>query len=312
MISRRKFIRDSSWGTLGLSFALANTAFLNACNMNKLFFKISLAEWSLHRSLFNGEMSHLDFPAIARREYDIEAVEYVSTFFKGTGNKYLNELFQQTKAYDVKSVLIMVDREGDLGDLYEPSRIQAVERHYKWIEAAKFLGCHSIRVNARGEGSAKEVAKAAVDGLSRLSEEAAKENINVLVENHGGYSSNGQWLAQVMEKVNMPNCGTLPDFGNFCIHREEIDGEWQCTESYDPYQGVKELMPYAKGVSAKSHDFDKKGNETELDYEKLLKIVYNASYEGYIGIEYEGNRLSEKEGIKATKALLEKVGQTIS
>ncbi len=280
--------------------------------MNKLFFKISLAEWSLHRSLFNGEMSHLDFPAIAQREYGIEAVEYVSTFFKGTETKYLNKLLQQTIAYDVKSVLIMVDREGDLGDLYEPSRIQAVERHYKWIEAAKFLGCHSIRVNARGQGTAEEVAKAATDGLSRLSEKAAKENINVLVENHGGYSSNGKWLANVMEQVDMPNCGTLPDFGNFCIEQEEIDGEWQCTERYDPYQGVKELMPFAKGVSAKSHDFDKKGNEKGLDYEKLLKIVKNAGYEGYIGIEYEGDRLSEKEGIKATKALLERVGQTIS
>ena len=196
----------------------------------------------------------------------------------------------------------MVDSEGDLGEAYEPIRIRAVERHYQWVDAAKFLGCHSIRVNARGRGTAEEVAKNAADGLARLSEYGQKNNIGIIVENHGGYSSNGKWLSDVMKKVNNPFCGTLPDFGNFRISKDE---------SYNMYKGVKELMPFAKGVSAKTNDFDADGNEKRIDYEKMLKIVKKAGYTGYVGIEYEGHNFTEDEGIMATKKLLEKIGASL-
>lgn len=276
----------------------------------ELFFKISLAQWSLHKTLFDGSMTNMDFPAAAKNEFGINAVEYVNQFFKDKAKdqQYLQELKQRSADLGVENVLIMIDGEGHLGNLVEAERLKAVENHYKWVEAAKFLGCHSIRVNAAGDGSPEEVMKAAADGLAKLSEFGADHDINVIVENHGGPSSNGEWLSTLISQVGMDNCGTLPDFGNFCI-------EWTdegCANEYDRYKGVKELMPYAKGVSAKSHDFDAQGNEIHTDYKKMLTIVKDAGYNGYIGIEYEGGELSEKEGILATKKLLESVGGQIS
>jgi len=276
----------------------------------ELFFKISLAEWSLHRALQSKNMDNLDFPVKAKKEFGISAVEYVNQFFKdkATDTIYLSELKKRCDDNGVASVLIMCDGEGAMADLNEAKRKEAVENHYKWAEAAKFLGCHSIRVNCYGEGSADEVSKAGIDGLRSLSEFAQKIGINVIVENHGGYSSNGKWLSSVISKVGMPNCGTLPDFGNFCIRREKTEKGEVCAEQYDRYQGVKEMMPFAKGVSAKSYDFDDQGNCLETDYAKMLPIVKADGYKSFIGIEYEGSKLSEEEGIKATKALLEKLG----
>jgi len=203
----------------------------------------------------------------------------------------------------VRSLLIMIDGEGALGDPDDAKRTQAVENHYKWVEAAQALGCHSIRVNAASGGSYEEQLELAADGLRRLTEFGAKHDLNVIVENHGGLSSNGAWLAAVMKKVAHPRCGTLPDFGNFRISKDE---------HYDRYQGVKEMMPFAKAVSAKSHDFDEHGNEKHTDYQRMVKIVLDAGYHGYIGIEYEGSALSEPDGIRATKRLLERVREELS
>ncbi|BBM70065.1 sugar phosphate isomerase/epimerase family protein [Rhodothermus marinus] len=264
------------------------------------WFRISLAEWSLHRAIFGGKLDALDFPVVARREFGIEAVEYVNQFFfdRARDRAYLGELKRRAEGEGVRSLLIMCDREGRLGDPDPARRRQAVENHYKWVEAARFLGCHSIRVNAASEGSYEEQQKLAADGLRQLVEFAAEHELDVLVENHGGLSSNGAWLAGVIRMVDHPRCGTLPDFGNWRVDAET----W-----YDPYQGLAELMPFAKGVSAKSYDFDAEGNETRLDYVRLLRIVRDAGYRGYIGIEYEGDRLDEMEGVRATKALLERV-----
>ncbi|OFY60250.1 MAG: xylose isomerase [Bacteroidetes bacterium RBG_13_42_15] len=304
--TRRRFIKNSISASMGAAI-LADTDLFGIFSRNTGALKISLAEWSLHRALFANEISNLDFPKYARNEFGIDALEYVSSFFKGTGMDYLSELLKRTREHGVLNLLIMVDNEGNLGDLYEPARVQAIERHYRWIDAAKILGCHSVRVNARGEGTAEEVGKAAADGLASLAEYAEKQEISVIVENHGGYSSNARWLADVISRVNSKYCGTLPDFGNFCIKTEIIEGKAKCINEYDKYLGLKELMPYAKGVSAKSHDFDDQGNETSTDYIKMMQIIKNAGYTGYIGIEYEGNQLSEKDGIIATKRLLEKV-----
>ena len=257
--------------------------------------KISLAEWSLHRALGKGTITNLDFPRIAKTTYNLDAVEYVSTFFKGKGEDtgYLTSLKDSCTKYGVKSLLIMVDGEGNLADTSVAMRTKAVENHYKWVKAAKFLGCHSIRVNAAGRGTMGQMQAAAIDGLSKLCDYAAGYGINVIVENHGGNSSIGKWLAEIMKTVNKPNVGTLPDLGNFY--------------EYDRYKGVADMMPYAKGVSGKTYDFDADGNETKIDYAKMMKIVTDAKYSGYIDVEYEGNNLSEDEGIKASIALVKKV-----
>ena len=269
-------------------------------------FKISLAEWSLHRLLRDKSqnVTNLDFPRITKREFGIDAVEYVNQFFKDKAKdeKYLADLKQRCSDEGVTSLLIMCDGEGRLGDPNADSRTTAVENHYKWVDAAKFLGCHSIRVNAGSAGSYAEQQKLAADGLRRLSEYAKPHGLNVIVENHGGLSSNGAWLASVIKMVDMENCGTLPDFGNFRIGKGE---------EYDRYKGVDELMPYAKAVSAKTHDFDEQGNETHTDYERMMSIVLKHGYHGYVGIEYEGGKVGEKEGIRKSKALLERVANKL-
>ncbi len=278
---------------------------------SELFFKISLAEWSLHNALFAKEFDNLEFPAKAKNEFGISAVEYVNQFFmdKAKDNAYLTELNKRAADVGVTNVLIMVDGEGEMANPDGKTRMQAVENHYKWVEAAKFLGCHTIRVNCFGGIKAEESAKASAESLRKLSEFAQPLGINVCVENHGGFSSDGQWLTGVMKVVGMANCGTLPDFGNFCVRREKGD-QWEspCVEEYDRYKGVEEMMPFAKGVSAKATGFDAQGNCTETDYLKMMAIVKAAGYTGHVGIEYSGGTLSETDGIKATKALLERVG----
>jgi sugar phosphate isomerase/epimerase len=274
-------------------------------------FDISLAQWSLHRKLKSGNMDNLDFAKAAKEEFGIDGIEYVNQFFKDKAGDqgYLGQMKQRAADLGVKSLLIMIDGEGALGDADEAKRAAAVEKHFKWVDAAKFLGCHSIRVNAASSGSYDEQVGRAADGLAKLSEFAAKSGINVIVENHGGLSSNGQWLAQVIRKVAMDNCGTLPDFGNFTINR---GGNGTAPIVYDRYLGMASLMPFAKAVSAKSHDFDADGNETETDFEKMLNIMLDAGYRGYVGIEYEGRELSESDGILATKKLLERCREKLA
>ncbi len=268
-------------------------------------FKISLAEWSLHRAIRGGEINNLDFPRITREEFGIEAVEYVSGFFKDKArdSAYLADLNTRCADNGVRSLLIMVDGEGALGDADNAQGTEAVENHRQWLEAAQTLGCHAIRVNARSSGSYAEQMARSADGLARLGEIAKEFGINVLVENHGGLSSDGGWLSGVMRRVGMENVGTLPDFGNFCLSgRGTPEAVW-----YDRYKGMEELMPFAKAVSAKSHAFDAEGKETESDYERIMKIVLNAGYRGYVGIEWEGDEPGEYEGIRLTKRLLERI-----
>jgi sugar phosphate isomerase/epimerase len=298
-MNRRAFLKASA----GVTACLSITGLADAGTLvprKDPPFKISLAEWSLHKTLFSKKLDHMDFAKVAKNDYGIDAVEYVNQFFmtKAKDAQYIGEMKKRADDLGVRSLLIMCDGEGALGDPDEAKRKQAVENHYKWVEAAKALGCHSIRVNAQSSGTYEEQIGRAADGLRRLTEFADPHGLNVIVENHGGLSSNGAWLAAVMKKVNHPRCGTLPDFGNF---------EVEPGKTYDRYKGVEEMMPFAKAVSAKSHDFDAQGNETATDYRRMMKIVLGAGYNGYLGIEYEGDRLSEPDGIRATKALLERV-----
>jgi sugar phosphate isomerase/epimerase len=297
-LNRREFIIQTAMAApvFGLTFS-------NLPTMEKKIepiFKISLAEWSLNRLLFGGKLDHLDFPLVAR-QHGINAVEYVNQFFmdKAEDQTYLREMKDRADGEGVRSVLIMCDREGRLGDPDEARRLEAVDNHKKWVEAAKYLGCHSIRVNGYSEGSSEEQMKLVADGLRRLCEISDPYGLNVIIENHGGFSSNGKWLTGVMEMADHPRAGTLPDFGNF-----RISGRGEEVESYDSYRGVKELMPYARGVSVKTTVWDDEGNSSELDYERMMRIVLDAGYRGYCGIEH-GPEGKEWEGIMEVKKHLE-------
>jgi len=310
MSTRRTFIKQSVLSAGALALMKPSSAELKAAGL-----EISLAEWSLHRALEAGTIDHLDFPSIAKKEYGISAVEYVNGFFGGKkmnfkeaakDKAYLGELLKRSKEAGVVNHLIMIDNEGSLALPVDKERLMAVDNHKKWIEAANFLGCKTVRVNLHGEGKSDEKKTASIDSLSRLGEFAKPMNINVVVENHGSDSSNGVWMADVMKKVNKPNVGTLPDFGNFCITHPWGTTQDGCENQYDIYKGVQELLPFAKGVSAKTYDFDSNGEQPKMDYKKLLDIVKASGFKGYIGVEFEGNTQPEAEGIRKTKALLEK------
>jgi len=318
MMKRRQFVKKSGGFTLGI---LAGATGLESCKNkdtaktlakvtadNTKWFKQSLAQWSVHKELFDGVIDNLEFAQYSS-ELGFEGIEYVSQFFKekAKDSSYLKEMNARAADNNVEQLLIMIDGEGDLASAKKQERDLAVENHKKWVDAAKTLGCHSIRVNLFGEmyDKAKWI-DYATHGLGSLSEVAKPSNINVIVENHGWLSSHAPSLVQVMKNINMENCGTLPDFGNFCMKRP--DGQkWgpECSEEYDKYKGVDELMPYAKAVSAKSHDFGADGKETTIDFAKMLQIVKKHGYNGYIGTEFEGSNMTAREGIIATKALLE-------
>ncbi|MEM6278398.1 MAG: TIM barrel protein [Verrucomicrobiota bacterium] len=339
--NRRHFLSSSA--------ALTSGAFFAGCSSDSPApeesaetgpsYDISLAQWSNHRLLKGGDLDNLDWPAFTQENFGIDALEWVNQFFaekKGDlglqpkGGDYLQQMKQRCDDLGMTSVLIMCDGVGRLGDPDSAKRTNTVEGHYAWLEAAKSLGCHSIRVNSGSDPSLspEEQADLCVDGLRRLSEKAATMDLNVIVENHGGLSSNGAWLAGVLKTVNLPNCGSLPDYGNFYVvknrgKKEQYEkqkalyaGDPNLTEDeyglgYDRYQGVKDLMPYAKGVSAKAHDFNAEGEEIHTDFGRMMSLVAESGYEGYIGVEYEGKELGEVEGIKKTKALLEKVIATV-
>jgi sugar phosphate isomerase/epimerase len=268
-------------------------------------FDLSLAQWSLHRSLREGKLDNLEFAAYTKNTFDIAAVEYVNQFFadKATDFDYLGEMKTRAADAGVESLLIMVDGEGALADADGSRRQEAISNHYKWVVAASFLGCHSIRVNAAGTGEREEQSKRAAESLVDLAEFGDQYEIDVIVENHGGLSSDGEWLAGVMKHANHPGVGTLPDFGNFHVG----GGKW-----YDRYKGVAELMPYAKAVSAKSHEFDAQGQETKTDFLRMMKIVLGSGYRGHVGIEYEGGGTPEPEGIRLTRDLLLRVRDELS
>lgn len=309
--NRREFIRQTGIYAGGMILSTLLPSFTLESDKKKKFdFKISLAQWSLHKALFNKEITTLNFPVLAKTKYGIEAVEYVNQFFpdKAKDMVYLKDLKKRSDDHGVRNHLIMIDNEGSLAATDAKERIIAVENHYKWVDAAKFLGCTSVRVNLHGHGTEQEWKDASIDGLSKLVAYGAQQQMNIIVENHGQWSSKGNLVAEVIKTINSKYCGTLPDFGNFCVRRRDGDlWESPCVETYDLYKGVQEMLPYAKGISGKAFDFDKDGNEITIDFLKMFKMAKDSGFTGYVGIEYEGNNLSENEGIIATKKLLEKV-----
>ncbi len=287
-----------------------------AAEPKKFHFELSLAQWSLHKSLFANEISTLDFPAVARKSYDIGAVEYVNQFFyeKAKDKTFLAELKKRCEDNGVVSSLIMIDKEPELASPDAKERAAGVEGHKKWIDAAKFLGCTAIRINLHGLGTLEQWTKGSVESLRKLSAIGKPLGIKILVENHGGFSSSGKNMAEVMRLVSDSNVGTMPDFGNFCVRREVPGDLWDsaCIERYDIYQGVAEMLPYAGAFSAKSFHFDEQGNESTIDFLAMFKLMRASKYRGYVGIEYEGEKMSEDAGIRATKKLIERVREQLS
>lgn len=331
-MKRRNFIRNSSKAGIAVTFLGAY-----ACKETKKksedvvdanttmeeetspFFELSLAQWSIHKMIKTDGVDPYTFAEKAKN-WGFTGLEYVSQLYPSDlddneySEKAMAEFIEKSNAaaehYGMKNVLIMIDGQGNLAVSDKAERTAAVERHHKWVDAAQAMGCHSIRVNLAGSDDPEEWKANSVDGLTQLGQYAKGKNINVIVENHGGLSSNGALLAEVMATVGIDNVGTLPDFGNFCITRKPDSRE--CADMYDIYKGVKELMPYAKAVSAKSNVFDAQGNERNIDYVKMLQIVKDAGYTGFIGVEYEGSELSEEKGLLATKDLLLKAGKQVS
>jgi len=309
--SRRRFIKATAIGT----GAIVMHPMLKAMAIKESGLEISLAEWSYHRALQAGKIDHLDFISLAKNKYGINAVEYVNGFFggrkknfreAGKSSKYLAEMLKRSNDAGVVNHLIMVDDEGSLAGLDEKARLKAVDDHRKWLDAAKFLLCRTVRVNLHGEGNSDDKKKASIDSLGRLGDLAAGMDLNVVVENHGSDSSKGFWIVSIMKEINKPNVGTLPDFGNFCISHPWGTTQDGCNDEYDRYKGVEEMLPFAKGVSAKTYDFDANGEQPLIDYRKMMGIVKASGFKGYIGVEFEGNTQPEEDGIIRTKALVEK------
>ena len=330
-MKRRNFIRNSSQAGIALSLLG-----LYACKENKKtttensevastmsevsepFFKLSLAQWSIHKMIREDKVDPYTFAEKAKN-WGFSGLEYVSQLYNPELSEanyseeamaaFVEKSNAEAKKHGMENVLIMIDGQGNLAVNDEAERNETVEKHKKWVDAAAAMGCHSIRVNLSGSMIPEEWIPSAIDGLTKLCGYAKTKNINVLVENHGGLSSNGALHAEVMKEVNLDNCGTLPDFGNFCITRNE---DRSCNKEYDKYKGFAELMPFAKAVSAKSNDFDEEGNAIGIDYMKMMKMVKDAGYTGFIGVEYEGSILNEEEGIKATKDLMLKVAKELN
>ncbi len=314
-MKRVHFLQNMSLALFGVStLGFANKSMKSKHPLikskNKKTIQLSLAQWSLNKSIRGGTLDPYDFAKIAS-DFGFSGLEYVTHLYKDIYNakdktkaieNFVSKSLTESQKYDLDNVLIMIDGEGHLSNKNQTKRQLAVENHNVWVDAAAKLGCKAIRVNLYGTTNQQLWKELSVKSLMSLSEHASKSNINIVVENHGGLSSNAGLLMEVINAVNLPNCGTLPDFGNFCIAKEE----GICVNEYDKYKGVQEMMPKALAVSAKSYDFDPQGNETKIDYERMLNIVLEAGYAGYIGVEYEGNRMPAEDGILHTKRLIEK------
>ena len=318
-MKRKEFIKLASTSALGIS----SLGYMSLQKPKELFFKLSLAQWSLHKNIKYGDMDPYEFAQVAK-SFNFSGIEYVTALYDnvmkvrdGDMSKAITFWARKNKKLaeinDIKNVLIMIDEIEGLAEENKSRRLKAVENHKMWIDAAEIMGCESVRLNLYGSSNAEKWKDLSVKSLSELGSYAKNSGVNVIVENHGRISSDIPKLMDVIYGVDMDNVGTLPDFGNFCMADEGYGSvfDGSCETVYDFYKGVEEMMPKAFAVSAKSNDFDENGDEKTIDYMRMMKIVKSFGYTGYVGVEYEGERLSEEDGIKATRDLLIKIGQTI-
>ncbi|GAB5409832.1 MAG: sugar phosphate isomerase/epimerase family protein [Balneolaceae bacterium] len=322
-MKRKEFIRNSGAALAGTLLASGSEVIEDRTSDQT--FKLSLSQWALHRAIFGnskdnyqewqrllhsnpdalwqGPLHPLDFPAKARK-LGFEAVEYVNSLIFGHAQDkiFLNELKRRTDGEGVANILLMVDEEGFIGHPDAAERNKAIENHVRWMEASNHLGCPFMRVNAFSMGPAEEQKKLVAEGLYSLAEKAKEFDLHILIENHGGMSSNADWLVETIELANHELLGTVVDFDNFTFSDKFI---WGDGDIYNRYIGVEKLMPLARSVSAKTHAFDIQGFETTIDYTRMMKLVSDSGFSDYICVEYEGNKMTEEEGILATKALIE-------
>jgi sugar phosphate isomerase/epimerase len=309
--TRRGFMKKSSAAAMSLAASAVGLS-QHAAAQKKRSYGISLAAWSLHRTIGEGpgKRAMLDMPQMAREEWDFDAIELVNNMLLTWEKPYFDRLIKNAADQNVKILLIMVDGQGRIGGDTEEKRAEAVKKHSFWIDVAGDMGCHSIRMNwsgaARNVAEKPEELKAfigrSVPGIRTLCDYGDKKNINVTIENHGGASSVPSALKKLIAAVDHERFGTLPDFGGFSRNDDR-------SFKIDIYDAIDLLMTDAKAVSAKCYDFDDQtGLETTLDYPRLIEIVADKhDYTGYIGVEYEGRRQGEFDGIRACNELLKKL-----
>ena len=326
--SRRKFLKNTF--SVFSTTLLAPNLFAKKIDKSKM--DIGLQMYSFAPLIMQGKFDLLGFPDLVKNTYGINGAEYWSIPFMGRENDrdFLNDLKRRSDDNGVDNLIILVDdidiktmQSGpSLASSNKNDRDTAIDYHKKWVDVAKNIGCHSIRINLRSEEeNDQKILENSSESISKLIEFSKQDIISIVIENHGGITGDADWLVSLMKNVDSKHLGTLPDFGtyNFCIKRGNLNFQSlseNCEDQYDKYLGVKKLMPYAKGVSAKSHEFDKDGEELSTNYSRMIKIISESNYKGYITIEYEGamkgmfggegTYLSPHEGILATKKLINK------
>jgi len=283
------------------------------------------------------------------------SVAYKGGFFQPNSNfgladakKVAKESLKRSNDFGLKNLLIMVDGEGNLANIDRKYNDNSVENHKKWIDCASEMGCHSIRVNLDSDGSLDDWTNNSVESLNKLCEYAKSFGLNIIIENHTTYSGSGgesfaanpEYIINVIKKVDFENIGALPDFGNWCQSfkkrdRSELISRFRdnnekddepkvkitssyfstCNKMYDIYEGVSKLLPYAKAVSAKVNSFDENGEDLDIDYTKMLKVIKDSNYSGYIGVEQQASfedNIDPIQAINLTKELLFKSWSKLS
>ena len=298
--TRRDFVKATAMGAVAVGLGGKTPAHPRR---PKRDFKISIAAWSVHREVRSGKLKLIDACRFLREEYDVDGFELVNTLLEVPTAEYVRKFRAEAQRFHLAIPLIMCDGEGDFGSVDPDERRRAVRYHTKWMYVASDLGCHSIRVNWRGapEGAEKDPAlvlaftERSIDAYAEMARIGGENGLNVIIENPGGISSPPEMLLGLIKAVNSPRFGTLPDWGGF-------------PDDVDRYDAVDKMMPYAKGVSAKCYDFGPDGRETKIDFERMVQIcVDKHGYHSFLGIEFEGDRLTERQGMRAAKDLLVKL-----
>ncbi len=270
--------------------------------------EIGLSTWSLHRHMgpikrqvvtdtgekhewteeYPEDVSLLDFAGFARKEYGLTHLELIQMSFPSTEASYLKKLRSAVEAAEAVIENVPIDV-GDICELAPERRAEHVRNIKSWMDVAAAIGSRAVRVNTGPSREGSDALALAVESCKRLAEHADKLGLNVLIENHGGISSDPQLLKQLIESVSTERMGACPDFGGF--------------DEAIRYDGLQKIMPLAKLVHAKSYAFDEHGEETAIDYARCMQIVKNSGFSGVLSIEYEGDG-NASEGIKKTKELI--------